>query len=327
MKIKKELLTTTFNFILVGLLTSSLLLASKGSSQDDAQNHVPFSLVGESPKEKEARLQWWADARFGLFIHWGLYSLLEGYWQGEETKRLGEWIMSGRKIKKSEYSKLLSDFNPIKYNPDEWMKLAKEAGMKYVVITSKHHDGFNLWNSKYTDFNIGSTPYKKDLLGPLAAAAKKQGIHFGLYYSIIDWTHPNYKPVLRFDKQDPTRKPNYPLYYEYLKNQTKELLSNYKDLKLLWFDGEWQKTWRIDNHRMGKDIYKTLRAIKPSLIINERFYGKRDQKFADYWTPEQRIPKKTSKGLYYWETCMTMNDTWGYKRDDKNWKPAKMVNS
>ena len=152
--------------------------------------HVNY--LKESPTDKDARMQWWRDARFGMFIHWGLYAVPAGEYKGERAKGIGEWIQAELNIPRDEYEQFAKNFNPVKYDPAEWVRIAKQAGMKYLVITSKHHDGFSLWDSKISDYDVvDSTPYGKDLLVPLSQECKKQGIKFCVYHSILDWHHPS----------------------------------------------------------------------------------------------------------------------------------------
>ncbi|RME96335.1 MAG: alpha-L-fucosidase [Verrucomicrobia bacterium] len=242
---------------------------------------------------------------------------------------MGEWIMDRANIPVEEYEQLAKQFNPVKYDPAEWVRIAKDAGMKYIVITSKHHDGFCLFDSKVTDYTVvKATPYGKDLLRPLAEECRKQGLHFCTYYSIMDWHHPaqmrgspnRYNPT----KIRPGRKQEY---LDYMKAQLKELLE-ICDPDVLWFDGEWVDWYTEED---GREIYRYLRQLKPSIIINNRVgkgrkgmegLNKGDREYVgDFGTPEQRIPATGLPGVD-WESCMTMNDTWGYKKNDHNWKSA-----
>ena len=310
------------------LLTYNIGLGANYRAKDIGSTNKgePFSLIGETPEQKAERMKWWSEARFGMFIHWGLYSTLEGKWKGKDSPFYAEWIMDRQPISKKEYTPLTNQFNPTKYKAEKWVKLAHKAGMKYLVITSKHHEGFQLWDSKYSTYDVAATPYKKDLLKPLSEATKKYDIRFGLYYSILDWHHPD-----QALKTEAERIKHMPRYFPYVTNQVFELLNTYDNLDLLWFDGEWIKEWRFDRgpneNKYGKMAYKALMKYKPSLIINERILGYRNSRYADYYTPEQFIPKviKGSDATIYWESCMTLNDTWGYRRSDKNWKPTKLV--
>jgi len=281
-------------------------------------------------KEKEIkktdRMDWWSEARFGLFIHWGLYSVPAGEWNGQINYEV--WIRNRAQIPLKQYNKFAQDFDPEKFNADDWVSMAKNAGMKYIVITTKHHDGFCLFDSKETDFDIMSTPFKRDILKELSDACSKQGIKLCFYYSIMDWHHPDYLPRRKWEKDRPVENANYDRYVSYMKSQLKELLSNYGKIGVLWFDGEWEDTW---THEKGVDLYNYLRKLKPELIINNRVdKGRKDMAgltvdstfCGDFGTPEQEIP---STGLpdIDWESCMTMNSYWSYNKNDKNWKSSE----
>lgn len=290
----------------------------------------------ETEEEVQARMAWWDEAKFGMFIHWGLYAVPAGEYKGEKVRGIGEWIMNTLQIPIDEYEEFASQFNPINFDADEWVSLAKEAGMKYIVITSKHHDGFCLWDTKYTDWNVvDATPYKRDILKELADACETHGIRLCFYYSIMDWHHPDAQAIFEPEYNafnDTTRSnPNFERYIEeFMKPQLKELLTNYGDIGVMWFDGEWVSDY---TNEMGNDLYNYLRNIKPDLIINNRVdKGRqgmagmtRDGGYAgDFGTPEQRIPDTGIPGKK-WESCLTINDTWGYKHFDQNWKSADVL--
>jgi alpha-L-fucosidase len=280
---------------------------------------------------QDERMEWWRNARFGLFVHWGLYAVPAGTYQGKRVDGIGEWIMNSAHIPVSEYEKFAGQFNPIGFDADEWVRLVKNAGMKYIVITSKHHDGFCLWDSKVTDYDVmDATPFKRDILGELAAACKKQKIKLCFYHSIMDWHHPDAQAPFYPNYNDTSRSnPNFDRYVEtYMKPQLAELLANYGPLGVLWFDGEWIKDW---TEPQGKALYAWLREIQPDLIINNRVgkgrkgmegLSESDEYAGDFGTPEQQIPSTGLPGVD-WETCMTMNDTWGYKSYDENWKSSE----
>jgi alpha-L-fucosidase len=280
------------------------------------------NFLSETKQQKDQRMQWWRDARFGLFIHWGLYSVPAGEWKGETNH--AEWIRTTAQIPLTEYEKFVQQFNPVKFNAEEWVKAAKEAGMKYIVITSKHHDGFNMFDSKETDFDIMSTPFHRDVMKELSEACKKEGIVFCFYHSIMDWHHPDYLPRREWEKGRPTTGANFSNYTSYMKNELKELLTNYGKIGVLWFDGEWENTW---THERGKDLYQYVRSLQQSIIVNNRvdvgregMQGLTRQGFAgDFGTPEQEIPPTGIPGAD-WESCMTMNDNWGYNSHDNDWK-------
>src|SRR5215831_14306504 len=221
--------------------------------------------LSETKQQKDARMKWWKDARFGLFIHWGLYSIPAGEWNGETGH--AEWIRTSAQIPLDQYDKFVQQFNPVKFNATEWVKLAKQAGMKYIVITSKHHDGFCMFDTKQTDFSIMSTPFHRDVMKELAAACKKEGIQLCFYHSIMDWHHPDYLPRRGWETDRPTTGANFDNYISYMKSELKELLTNYGKIGVLWFDGEWESTW---NHQRGKDLYDYVRSLQPSIIVNNR---------------------------------------------------------
>ncbi len=279
--------------------------------------------AGAGDIKRVDRMEWWREARFGLFIHWGLYAIPAGEWNGETGH--AEWIRTTAQIPLDVYDSFIDEFNPIHFNAEKWVRLAKEAGMKYIVITSKHHDGFCLFDSEYTEFDVMSTPFQRDIIGELADACRKDGIRICWYYSIMDWHHPDYLPRRAWEKGRPADKADFNRYLQYIKNQLHELITNYGEIGVLWFDGEWEPTW---NRQYGQDLYKYLRDLQPNLIINNRVGAGRNgmegfsrgEEFAgDFGTPEQQIPA-TGLPDVDWETCMTMNDHWGYNKYDQNWK-------
>lgn len=291
-----------------------------------AQDQRSKDYLHESKADRDARMRWWQEARFGLFIHWGLYAVPAGEWKS--TTDHGEWIRTTAQIPLEEYDKFVHQFNPAKFNPDEWVRIAKDAGMKYIVITSKHHDGFCLFDSKYTDFDVTSTPFKRDIMKELSEACRKQGIKMCWYHSIMDWHHPDYLPRREWEKDRSTEGADFDRYVQHMKNQLKELVTNYGEIGVLWFDGEWESTW---NTKYGRDLYNYVRNLQPNIIINNRVgagrsgmegFTKEGEFSSDFGTPEQEIPATGLPGVD-WETCMTMNDHWGYNSHDQNWKSAK----
>ena len=312
------------------------LYSCKENNYNKVEETKALNYLEESKSDFDERMSWWRDAKFGLFIHWGPYAVPAGIYKGEEIEGIGEWIMDKGHIPIKEYEKFAKQFNPENFDADNWAKLMKEAGMKYVVITSKHHDGFALWDSKVSNYDIKDfSPYGKDILKELSQACKKYGIKFGLYHSIMDWHHPFAQSINEpnYDvlKNDTIRSnPNFPKYVEeYLKVQLKELIDNY-DPEIIWFDGEWIPDF---THEQGKDLYQYLRSLKPSIIINNRvdkgrqgYMGMNDGKLdyaGDFGTPEQEILQTTSS--MDWESCMTMNNTWGFKKNDHDWKSVKTL--
>ena len=272
----------------------------------------------EARQQRDQRMAWWRDARLGMFIHWGLYAIPAGVWQNKDVKGIGEWIMFRAQIPIEEYEPFVEEFNPIKFDAKQWVHIAKGAGMKYIVITSKHHDGFCLFDTKTTDYDIMSTSFKRDILRELADECHRQDVKIGWYYSILDWHHPDYLPRGEGSPRpwDTRSKEgaDYDRYIDYMKAQLTELLTNYGDIAVLWFDGGWEHT--PEEHR-SQELVDLARKLQPGIIINNR--SKLPQ---DFDTPEQKIPPTGIPGRD-WETCMTMNDTWGYKKNDHNWKSVE----
>lgn len=325
-----------FNLYLFSLV---LLFACNGEKQtatSEATAKESVNYLEETQEERDARMEWWKEARFGMFIHWGLYAVPAGEWNGKQTEGIGEWIMDHLNIPIAEYEKFAPAFNPVDYDPEEWVAIAKDAGMKYIVITSKHHDGFALWDSKVTEWDVvDATPYGKDLLRPLAEACRAQGIKLCFYHSIMDWHHPDaqaiHEPNYNQGRESTKVNPHFERYIEnYLKPQLKELLTNYGDIGVLWFDGEWIPDYTSE---MAKDLYQFVRNLQPDIIINNRIdkgrqgmegMNREGQFVGDFGTPEQEIPATGLEGVD-WESCMTMNDTWGYKSSDDNWKSKQVL--
>ncbi len=267
----------------------------------------------ETKQQRDKRMAWWREARFGMFIHWGVYSVPAGIYKDKKIPGIGEWIMNRARIPVAEYKKYAKQFNPVKYNPDEWVRLAKEAGMKYIVITSKHHDGFALFDSKVTNWDVvDATPYGKDLLKGLAAACKKHGIKLGFYHSQAqDWCHPG--GAASGGHWDKAQNGDMDKYIrEIAVPQVREILTNYGDIAVLWWDTP------TNMNKKRADVLRPLIHLQPGIITNNRLGGGYR---GDFSTPEQHIP---DGGLDYdWETCMTMNGTWGYKKNDHNWKSTE----
>ena len=281
-------------------------------------------VASETKEQRDARMKWFDEARFGLFIHWGVYAVPAGEWKG--NKGYGEWFLEETKMPVSQYENFAKEFNPVKFDARAWARMAREAGMKYIVITSKHHDGFGLFPSQLTDWCIKSTPFQRDPLKELSKACRREGIVFCTYHSIMDWHHPDY-PNRRAYNDKATGQPDMERFVTYLKGQLKELVTNYHP-GIMWFDGEWESAW---NHERGVDLYSYLRALDPKLIINNRI-GKGRQGMSgmdggrgvgDYGTPEQEIPSTGFGEGVRWESCMTMNNHWGYNKHDQSWKSTR----
>jgi alpha-L-fucosidase len=299
--------------------------------------------LGAQQLPKDERMGWWREARFGMFIHWGVYAVPAGTWNGKQIGNIGEWIMNRGKIPVVDYRNMAKEFNPVKYDPEAWVLMAKNAGMKYIVITSKHHDGFALFDSEASDWNVvDATAYGKDLLKPLAEACKKHGIKLGFYYSQAqDWVNPGGSAMRRLTKEgwanpdsviidaytkehnghwDPRQEKK--TFDQYINNvavpQVKEILTNYGDLAVLW----WDTPSGMTDEAATK--LQALLALQPQIITNDRL--KRPNFPGDHKTPEQRIPNLADLDGTDWETCMTMNGTWGYKSYDHNYKtPQKLI--
>ena len=273
----------------------------------------------ETPEQRNARLAWWRDARFGMFVHWGLYAIPAGFWRGEKVlEGTGEWIMNYAKIPVAEYKALAKQFNPVQFDADSWVLLAKRAGMKYIVITAKHHDGFALFQSAADDFNIvDATPFKRDILRELADSCDRQGIRLGFYYSQdLDWSAPGGGSYRGY--WDEAQDGGFDTYLETKAiPQIEELLANYKPHPaIVWFD------YPTDN--MTPELASRVVAVlnrRPDLIWNNRLGG---GYAGDTPTPEQHIPADGFEGRA-WEACMTMNDTWGYKSDDQDYKSTETI--
>jgi alpha-L-fucosidase len=259
-------------------------------------------------KTNRESLEKWQDMRFGLFIHWGPVTL-----RGTEIG----WSR-GTQVPVADYDNLYKEFNPVLFNAREWVAAAKAAGMKYLVITSKHHDGFSLWDSKQTDYDIMSTRFRRDVLKELSEECARQGVLFCTYYSILDWHHPFYT-TRHGDDPRPVKAADMPLYIDFLKKQVAELVRNYKT-RLLWFDGQWEDSW---SHQDGMDLYAYCRGLDDSLLINNRVdKGRRDERgmtvasqyAGDFGTPEQEIG--AFRPDIPWESCITLCQQWAWKPND-----------
>jgi len=274
----------------------------------------------ESSEQREARLKWFTEARFGMFIHWGVYAVPAGVWQDKEIPGIGEWILKSGKIPLSTYKGFAKEFTASNYDPQAWADLAKEAGMKYVVITSKHHDGFALYDSAVSEWDaVNASGAKRDLLTPLAQAVRGNGLKFGLYYSQAqDWTHPGGAIMGTKPNQpgwDPAQTGDFATYINTIAvPQTQEILTRYKP-DILWWDTPSNMT-----PELAKPLNDLLAQV-PTIISNDRLGGgyKGDTK-----TPEQHIPPRGYPGQMF-EVCMTMNDTWGFKKNDHNWKSVTQI--
>ena len=304
---------------------------------------IQTTAAQESKKSRDKRMQWWREARFGMFIHWGPYAVWAGVYHGHEQKKGGaEWIMNRCKIPVAEYQQAAATFNPVNYDPEAWVLLAKEAGMKYIVITAKHHDGFAMFKSNASKFNIADfTPYKKDVLAELAKACQKHQMKLGFYYSQAqDWNNPGGAVARKAaaegcDNPDSLRIDSYTAAHkghwdpaqttstmdEYMERvaipQVRELMTNYGKVAVLWWDTP------TDMTDANAQKLNELLKLQPGIITNDRL--KRPNFPGDTGTPEQKIPKPGELDGKDWETCMTMNGTWGYRTSDNKWKSPETL--
>lgn len=271
------------------------------------------------------RMAWFNQARFGMFIHWGIYSVPAGEYG--TNKNYAEWIQLQAKIPGSEYEKFAAQFDPTNFNAKEWVRVAKDAGMKYIVITAKHHDGFCMYDSKLTDYNIvKATPWHHDPMKDLAAECRKAGITFCFYYSDPDWHHPEFPAQYSQRGFHGNPNPNADLekYVAYMKGQIRELLTGYGPIGIMWFDdgGSFRNTMEVRTNCAtllhSQEIVDEIHQLQPRCLVNNRLGIP-----ADYGTPEQKIPGARMTNSF--EVCMTLNKHWGFNKNDHNWKEPKVV--
>jgi alpha-L-fucosidase len=301
--------------VALAFLWASLLTSLAHAAPDAASSSSV--LPRETKAQRDARMNWWREAKFGMFIHWGVYSVPAGVYDGKPIKGIGEWIMNKGKIPVARYAEYAKEFDPVKFNADRWVQIAKDAGMKYIVITSKHHDGFAMFHSETSPYNIyDATPFKRDPLKELAAACEKQGIKLGFYYSQSqDWHHPGGRAA--GGRWDPAQEGDMTKYVQEIAvPQIREILTNYGRVAVLWFD-----TPGKEMTKERAEMILPLLKLQPGIIWNNRLGGGYK---GDTETPEQHIPPQGYKDRD-WETCMTMNGTWGYKKDDHNWKSVETL--
>ena len=302
-------------FVCLILAAAFLLAVAPGRSHAQSQSQQQYQ---PAPENLEAR-RWFQDAKFGLFVHWGVYSVLAD----------GEWVMNNKKIPISEYEKLPSQFNPSEFDPAEWVALVKAAGMKYITITSKHHDGFAMFDSKISDWDIvDRTPYKKDVLKMLADECQKQGIKLFFYYSQLDWRHPDYFPRGRTGlTAGRAESGEWFKYIDYMDGQLKELLTNYGPIGGVWFDGMWDRPkadWRFEQ------TYKLIHSLQPAALVGSNHHLK-PFPGEDFQMFEKDLPGHNTAGFNAesqvgelpLETCETINGAWGYNANDKRFKSAR----
>jgi alpha-L-fucosidase len=302
--------------LLLGLLN---LNAADPAVAPTSAGALPYD--SESTAAKEKRLAWFRQDKYGLFIHWGLYSIPAGEWKGQRVPGIGEWIMNRANIPVAEYEQLAKQFNPVKFDAEAWAQFAYESGMKYVVITSKHHDGFALFKSQVSNYNVvDATPFKRDIVKELAAACAKRGLRFGVYYSQAqDWHEPG-GAGNNWDFPGNEEKNKSGAYDKYLREkaepQLRELLSNYGPICLVWFD----TPQMMDVGDRAKRFTDIVRTLQPDCLIDGRLGAVGDYRS----TSDNVIPKDFSDEA--WETPATINHTWGYRKDDNDWKrPGEII--
>ncbi|SDG75079.1 alpha-L-fucosidase [Mucilaginibacter sp. P25] len=283
----------------------------------------------ETDTQKEKRMEWWKDDRFGMFIHWGLYSQAARH----------EWVKHNEKIDNAGYQKYFDQFNPDLFDPQKWAKQAKAAGMKYAVLTTKHHEGFCLFDSKFTDYKAPNTKAKRDLVREYVNAFRAQGLKVGFYYSLLDWHHPQYTideihPQSPADKSDASyaklnKGRDMAKYRQYMRDQITELLTKYGKIDILWLDFSFP---RKDGHGKGKDewgsveLLKLIRKLQPGIIVDNRLNLEEYKDGADFETPEQVSTAELAKYRgKTWETCQTFSGSWGYYRDENTWKTHRQL--
>lgn len=284
-------------------------------------------LFQETDEQKKERMAWWTNDRFGMFIHWGLYALPARH----------EWVKNHERMTNEDYQKYFDNFNPDLYNPHEWAKMAKAAGMKYAVITTKHHEGFCLFDSKYTDYKAPNTPYGKDVLKEWVDAFREEGLKIGFYYSLIDWHHPDFTidrnhPLRTDDKAklaELNKNRDMSKYREYLHNQVRELMTNYGKVDILWLDFSYPGPNGKDHNDWDSEkLLRMVRQLQPGILVNDRLDLKNYDDGWDFTTPEQykvaKWPEVNGKRVP-WETCQTFSGSWGYYRDENTWKDTKQL--
>lgn len=315
--------------VMAGIIATSIICPdadaqkSKKKAIEPAAPAVEFQLPStETPEQKLERMKWWTDARFGMFIHWGLYSMPARH----------EWVKNRERLTDEDYQKYFDHFDPDLYNPKEWARMAKAAGMKYVVITTKHHEGFCMWDTKYTDYKCTNTPAGRDLIREFVDAFRAEGIRIGFYYSLLDWHHPDYTldscHPQRVDDGDKAKIDKFnegrdlARYREYMKNQVTELLTNYGQIDIIWFDFS-MPGQKGRNEWDSEGLLKLAKSLQPNIIVDDRLDLRDTWGGWDILTPEQKkvasCPTWNGQKAT-WETCQTFSGSWGYYRDETTWK-------
>lgn len=306
--------------ILVALLSNVFILAGQAT---------PSKEYMDSYQQIINRTQWWREARFGMFIHFGAYAVAGR----------GEWVKSNDRLTTEQYQKYIDAFNPSDFDAKAWAKTAKAAGMKYAVLTAKHHDGFCMFDSKLTDYKLSTRFGGRDLVREFLDAFRAEGLKVGLYYSVIDWHHPDYPNVgnhpQRDDKEYAKRTFNWDNYLKYMHGQVEELVKNYGKIDIMWFDYSFDEyngeKWK------AKELVEMVRKYQPGIILDNRLETNNGsspeermiRNYGDFETPEQGIPDVAIMDAYGnlipWETCLTLNGNWGYSETDKNWKSPELL--
>ena len=314
-----------------------ILMALLPLGSDAAQKEAKSASAAKNPLRPD-RAAWYRESKFGMFIHWGPYSLasVEASWPIMVPAKEGPGMIS-----EAEYRALPQRFNPVQFDPQAWVRLAKAAGQRYMIITSKHHDGFCMFDSAYTDYKITKTPYGKDILAQLAQACREEDMPLGFYYSAPDMNHPAYRDttkLAKFNWRGEPERPEWPLYLDYMELQLTELLTRYEPVGVIWFDGG---TLTYDGWR----FHRLIHDLQPGTLINNRIGLP-----GDFDTPEQTIPDRIpvvtpgvqGRGTKHppaagpttlsrpgefrpWETCMTINNTWAYNKNDRDFKSATQL--
>lgn len=325
------------NQLIILLAGMGFLSAVNPTSARAAETSLA-AIETETPAQRDARMAWWREARFGMFVHWGLYSGLAGTWDGKPVGKSGgmEWIQQRVKVDTDTYAAAaLPKFQPTPGFAREWAKLAKDAGCRYLVFTTKHHEGFGLYASKFGDYNAGAK-LNRDLVKEIVEACRAEGLRVGFYHSLIDWHHDQYDyprakglPHPLAGKPSPNGPRDHSKYIDYLHNQVGELMSNYGQVDIVWWDFS-SKDFQGDEAWRATDLIREVRAKQPGIIMDNRLFNAATVKpsdehksfttaHGDFTTPEQHIPATGIPGVD-WETCMTLNTTWGYSAHDQAWK-------
>lgn len=284
-------------------------------------------LPRETAQQREERMRWWTEARFGMFIHWGLYAQAARH----------EWVKKNERMTDEQYRRYFEAFDPDLYDPGEWAAIARAAGMKYAVITCKHHEGFCLFDSRHTDYKAPNTPARRDLIRPWVDAFRAQGLRVGFYYSLLDWHHPHYT-IDRYHPLSAQSDEEYArlnqgrdmsVYRRYIKDQVRELLTEYGKIDVIWLDfsfpgknGKGRADWDSEG------LLKMVRELQPGIIVNDRLDLLEVEGGWDFRTPEQFKPREwvTMNGVRVpWETCQTFSGSWGYHRDEATWKDSRQL--